>query len=152
MACGGCDPLSLPRPLGPLVDMAPQLGGSVRRLIAEEASATRLFSALLELLAASPHVLVFEDMHWADDGSLDLLRYLGRRLAGTRSLVIATYRDDETGPRASAADRARGPGDLSLVSRLQLRALTLGAVGTLAAGTASTSRPCIARPAAIHSS
>ena len=69
MACGGCDPLSLPRPLGPLVDMAPQLAGSVRRLIAEEASTTKLFSTLLALLEASPHVLVFEDMHWADDGT-----------------------------------------------------------------------------------
>ena len=66
--------------------MAPQLAGCVRRLIAEEASTAKLFSALLELLKASPHVLVFEDMHWADDGSLDLLRYLGRRLAATRSL------------------------------------------------------------------
>ena len=60
VVCGGCDPLSLPRPLGPLLDMAPQLGGGVRRLIAEEAPAARLFSALLELLTAAPHVLVFD--------------------------------------------------------------------------------------------
>jgi len=134
VVCGGCDPLSLPRPLGPLLDMAPQLGGGVRRLIAEEAPAARLFSALLELLTASPHVLVFEDMHWADDGSLDLLRYLGRRLASTRSLVIATYRDDETGPRHPLQIALGDLATSQASCRLQLRALTIDAVATLAAG------------------
>jgi DNA-binding CsgD family transcriptional regulator len=135
VACGGCDPLSLPRPLGPLVDMAPQLGGGLGKLLDQDASTTRLFGALLEMLTASPHLLVFEDVHWADEGSLDLLRYLGRRLAGTRSLVIATYRDDETGPRhplqVALGDLATSDG----LCRLQLRALTIDAVGTLAAGT-----------------
>ena len=134
VVCGSCDPLSLPRPLGPLLDMAPQLGGGVRRLIAEEAPAARLFSALLELLTASPHVLVFEDMHWADDGSLDLLRYLGRRLASTRSLVIATYRDDETGPRHPLQIALGDLATSQASCRLQLRALTIDAVATLAAG------------------
>jgi DNA-binding CsgD family transcriptional regulator len=136
IAWGGCDPLSLARPLGPLLDMAPQLAAGVRRLIAEEASTAKLFSTLLDLLTASPHVLVFEDMHWADDGSLDLLRYLGRRLAGTRSLVIATYRDDETGPHHPLQIALGDLATSAAVSRMRLGALTVDAVGRLAAGTA----------------
>lgn len=135
VACGGCDPLSLPRPLGPLVDMAPQLGGGLGQLLEQDASTTRLFGAVLGMLAASPHLLVFEDVHWADEGTLDLLRYLGRRVATTRSLVIATYRDDETGPRhplqVALGDLATSDGSC----RLHLRALTIDAVGTLAEGT-----------------
>jgi DNA-binding CsgD family transcriptional regulator len=135
IVCGACDPLSLPRPLGPLLDMAPQLAGRVQRLVDEDAPAVKLFSELLELLTASPHVLVFEDMHWADDGSLDLLRYLGRRLTATRSLVIATYRDDETGPRHPLQIALGDLATSKASCRLQLRGLTMDAVGTLAAGT-----------------
>ena len=39
-------------------------------------------------------VLVFEDMRWADEATVDLLRFLGRRLRNTSVLLIATYRDD----------------------------------------------------------
>jgi DNA-binding CsgD family transcriptional regulator len=38
---------------------------------------------------------VFEDLHWADEASIDLLLFLGRRVAGLDALVIATYRNDE---------------------------------------------------------
>ena len=133
--CGACDPLSLPRPLGPLLDMAPQLTGALRRLMDHDGAAAKLFSSLLDLLVVSPHVLVFEDMHWADDGSLDLLRYLGRRLAATRSLVVATYRDDETGPRHPLQIALGDLTSSDAVSRIHLRALSLDAVATLAAGT-----------------
>jgi DNA-binding CsgD family transcriptional regulator/tetratricopeptide (TPR) repeat protein len=131
---GACDALSLPRPLGPLVDVAPALGDAFARLLDLETPRARLFAALREVLAASPHVLVFEDMHWADDATLDLLRYLGRRLDTTRSLLVATYRDDEVGPRhplrVALGDLATSPA----VRRLQLETLTPDAVGTLAAG------------------
>ena len=40
-------------------------------------------------------MLVFEDVHWADQAPLDVLRVLGRRVDTTRALVVATYRDDE---------------------------------------------------------
>jgi DNA-binding CsgD family transcriptional regulator len=42
-----------------------------------------------------PLLLVLEDVHWADRGTLDLLLHLGRNLAGMRLLVVATYRDVE---------------------------------------------------------
>jgi DNA-binding CsgD family transcriptional regulator len=48
-----------------------------------------------DVATALPLVIVLEDMHWADDASLELLRYLARGLAAQRVLLLATYRDDE---------------------------------------------------------
>ena len=42
-----------------------------------------------------PLVLVFEDLHWADESTMLLLRHLAPRLGDLRLLVIGTYRDDE---------------------------------------------------------
>jgi DNA-binding CsgD family transcriptional regulator len=96
---GSCDPSFLPRPLGPLIDVAEALDGGFNRLLDREAPRAQLFAALRDVLAGSPHVFVVEDVHWADDATLDLLGYLGRRLDSIRSLLVATYRDDEIGPR-----------------------------------------------------
>jgi predicted ATPase len=58
----------------------------------------RLFSGVLDCLrhvsAARPLLLVLEDLHDADRGTLDLLVYLARHLADTTLLVVGTYRDD----------------------------------------------------------
>jgi DNA-binding CsgD family transcriptional regulator/tetratricopeptide (TPR) repeat protein len=42
-----------------------------------------------------PTVLVVEDVHWADDATLDALRYLSRRIADLQAVLVLTYRDDE---------------------------------------------------------
>jgi DNA-binding CsgD family transcriptional regulator/tetratricopeptide (TPR) repeat protein len=81
-----------------------------------------------------PTLVVIEDVHWADDASLDLLRFLGRRLGSIHALVIATYRDDEVGPRHPLqlvlGDLATAPA----VSRIALPPLSVDAVRKLAAG------------------
>jgi hypothetical protein len=41
-----------------------------------------------------PTVVVLEDLHWADEATLDVLRLLGRRVDAIRALVLATFRDD----------------------------------------------------------
>jgi hypothetical protein len=69
-----------------------------------------LSALLVELEDARPTMLVLEDGHWADDATLDVLRYVGRREADLPALVIATYRDKEVGPTAAAGARhARCP-------------------------------------------
>ncbi|MBV9690426.1 MAG: AAA family ATPase [Ktedonobacteraceae bacterium] len=59
----------------------------------------RLWEAVLALLRAismpGPLLLVFDDVHWADEKSCELLGYLLRRLAGSRVLVVGTYRQHE---------------------------------------------------------
>ena len=94
---GACDPLSSPRPLGPLVDVAPSLDPRVGELL-RSGEREGLFDAVLTALEdAGPAVFVIEDLQWADMSTLDLLRFLSRRLDGTRLLVVATYRDDQLG-------------------------------------------------------
>lgn len=60
---------------------------------------TVLFEAARDFLSAlarkQPLVVLLEDVHWADQASLDLLRYLARYLDSQPILLIATYRDDE---------------------------------------------------------
>lgn len=59
----------------------------------------RLFRAVSELLEAAadaaPVLLAFDDLHWADDSSLDLLRHLARRTRASRVLILGVYRDGE---------------------------------------------------------
>ena len=93
---GACDGVSTPRPLGPVHDMAPALGPELSNILSDEKVARqRLFDGLLEhLREGPPTVLIFEDLHWGDEATLDLLRFLGRRLGQLPSLVVGSYRDD----------------------------------------------------------
>jgi len=97
---GLCDPLSTPRPLGPVHDMAQQSRGPLAAALRDAVGREGLFSAFLAELAAPPvpPIVVVEDVHWVDDATLDLLRFVGRRISRLSALLIVTYRDDEVGP------------------------------------------------------
>ncbi len=96
---GACDPLFTPRPLGPVYDIALQKLPKLLDLLNSGANwlsvAVSLLSALLDRPAGA--IVVFEDVHWADEATLDLLKYLGRRMEQTHALLILTYREDEVG-------------------------------------------------------
>ena len=79
---GACDPLSTPRPLGPLLDITSGLSDHLARLLADAAPRLTVFATVLSELAHADqlHLIVFEDVHWADEATLDLLRFLGRRI------------------------------------------------------------------------
>ncbi len=128
---GACDALFTPRPLGPLHDMAAQLRGDLLPLLEGTLNRPAIFAACLTECQI-PGVFVFEDIHWADEATLDLLRFLGRRMPQTSSLLIATFRDDELGTqhplRLLVGDLVRHPG----VERLGLTPLSLTAVRQLA--------------------
>lgn len=93
-AWGSCDGGFTPRPLGPLFDIAPQLGGDVATAVTARAGRDELFAALLETLADEPTVLILEDVQWADEATLDLIGFLARRLSRSPTLILVTYRDD----------------------------------------------------------
>jgi DNA-binding CsgD family transcriptional regulator/tetratricopeptide (TPR) repeat protein len=96
---GGCDALFAPRPLGPLYDIARQTQGELLAAINSNANREVIFAAALDELERSQTLIVFEDMHWADEATLDLLKYLGRRIQRTRAMLAVSYRDDEVGAR-----------------------------------------------------
>jgi predicted ATPase len=93
---GACDPLFTPRPLGPFVDIARTTRHELGALVRGDAKPYELADALIdELREQGPTVLVLEDVHWADEATLDVLRLLARRVASVPALVLVTYRDDE---------------------------------------------------------
>jgi DNA-binding CsgD family transcriptional regulator len=132
-ALGGCDALFTPRPLGPVQDMAGVLGQEVDTLIRGGADRQALYAALLNALGdgQGPFLLIWEDLHWADHATLDLLRYLGRRIALLPVLLVITFRGNETGDdhplRKAIADL---PG--ASCSDITLNPLTPKAVGQVA--------------------
>ena len=93
-----------------------------------------LFSTLLEWLLAArvATVLVIEDAHWADEATLDLLRFLARRLGAAPVLLVVTYRDDEVGPLHPMQVVAGDLATSALVRRLRLAPLSRQGVAVMA--------------------
>lgn len=89
---GACDPLITPAPLGPILEIAPALGVDILRSLTGPELQRQLLGVILERLDSQPTVLVLEDIHWADAGTLDLIRFLGRRISVRRVLAVATHR------------------------------------------------------------
>ncbi len=130
---GTCDALFTPRPLGPFHDIARQAGGRLLAAAAAPADREALFAAALDELqrGRAATLVVVEDAHWADEATLDLLKFLGRRIAATRALLAVTYRDDEVGP-AHPLRLVLGELPRAAVRRVRLRPLSAAAVAALA--------------------
>ena len=130
---GGCEDLISPRPLGPLRDIALQQRGALLESLLAGAPAADVFAAFFEMLDTSVicSLVVFEDIHWADQATLDLIKFLGRRIDQLPVVLLLSYRDDEVG-----ADHAlqRVIGDMPAVQRIELKPLSAAAVTELAAG------------------
>lgn len=97
---GGCEDLLSARPLGPVRDIAAAHALSLSLAINDAVSPETVFSSFLDLLTArtSGTVVVFEDVHWADQATLDLVRYLARRIAGLPVALVLSFRDDDLAP------------------------------------------------------
>jgi DNA-binding CsgD family transcriptional regulator/tetratricopeptide (TPR) repeat protein len=130
---GACDDLVTPRTLGPFRDMARGAAPALARAMEPGAGREAVFGAVHQELAAGPVVLLVEDVHWADDATLDVLRYLAWRIPELPAVLVLTYREDELGGqhplRRVLAALPHGE-----VRRLQLRPLSAGAVAELAGG------------------
>jgi DNA-binding CsgD family transcriptional regulator len=130
---GSCDPLFTPRPLGPLMAIAEEAGGELEVVLRQESRPHEVATALArELATRAPSVFVLEDLHWADEATLDVLRLLVRRIEGIPTLVVASYRDDELERdhplRAVLGELVT----TSLVRRLMLAPLSQAGVAQLA--------------------
>ena len=130
---GNCNSLFHPSPLGPLYDIAYQTGGRLLAQLEVETPRAALFATVLGELDSStqPTLLVFEDVHWADEATLDLIKFLSRRIAHMRVLIILTHRADGAAPllRLLLGDLASSRSTI----RIALPRLTIDAVRTLIA-------------------
>jgi len=134
VAVGACDSLSTPRPLGPLLDVAAAVAPATERLLETGAPRGDAFQSFLNEIGAVPTLVIFEDAQWADEATLDLLRFLGRRIDKTRALMVVTYRVEEIGRRHPLTTLLGDLATAGAVRRMALPALSEGAVRTLAMG------------------
>lgn len=132
----GSDPLFTPRPFGPVHDIATKFSEKVLTLLENGASPSIIYSQFYQALESSkePIVLLFEDTHWADYATLDLFKFLARRIAFVNCLLVISYRDDEVTeqhPLRTVLDVLPS----FHTSRIQIPPLTESGISQLAAGT-----------------
>jgi DNA-binding CsgD family transcriptional regulator/tetratricopeptide (TPR) repeat protein len=133
---GYCDDLATPRVLGPLRDLVGSVGVTLTRAL-HSGDRSQVIDALRAELDWPDHptVLVVEDVHWADEATLDVLRFLVRRISSMPVVLVLTYRDDEVirdHPLQTLLGLASGTPRLR---RLRLARLTPDAVRRLGADT-----------------
>ena len=88
-----CDPLLIPRPLGPVRDLTQLLFAQSKSPQDEQ----QIFSGFLRQLHSlgRPTILIIEDLHWVDQSTLDWLKFVGRRISEVPVLLIGSFRSDE---------------------------------------------------------
>ncbi len=128
-----CDPLFAPPPLGPLLAIAEGLQGELKQIVRSGSAPHDVALALArEFRLLSPSVFILEDLHWADEATLDVLMLLARRVESVPVLILASYRDEGL-DRAHPLRRLLGEfATRSRVLRLKLAPLSAGAVSQLA--------------------
>jgi predicted ATPase len=129
---GACEALQTPHPLAPLHDIIRNNPVSFGTRI-DQLPRMQLFGTVLSELQTAPTLLVVEDAHWADEATLDLLRFIGRRLQQVPCLLVVTYRDDEV-PTQHPLRRLMGDLPRASVTRMQVPRLTMQAVEAMAKG------------------
>ncbi len=124
-------------------EIADRISGATPTVSSDpETERYRLFEAITSWLAASPLVLVIDDLQWATGTTLLLLRHVVRTSEGARLLLVGTYRDTEVDEALAKllADFGREQG----VELLTLGGLTESDVAALAADEAEAAAVCAA--------
>jgi DNA-binding CsgD family transcriptional regulator len=131
MLIGSCDALSTPRTLGPFRDLAPAVGPRLADAL-QAGERDLVMDALLdELHRLPPTTLVVEDVHWADEATVDTLRFLVRRIAQLPVVLLLTYRDDELSSEHPLTQLLGDASHAEQVRHLSPRRLSEPAVRTL---------------------
>lgn len=130
---GACDALFTPRPLGPIQDFAGEVGPELAEKLRGEAIPYQVAAALIdELGGGEPTVVVVEDLHWADEATLDVLRLVARRIATTPVLIVLSYRDEALDARHPVRVMLGEVTSGLALTRVPLAPLSLEAVAQLA--------------------
>ena len=130
---GACDALFAPRPLGPIRDFAADAGAEVSETLLGEAIPYQVAAALIDALhGREPTVVVIEDIHWADEATLDVIRLVARRIAAARVLIVLSYRDESLDARHPVRVMLGEVASGIALTRVPLAPLSLEAVAQLA--------------------
>ena len=131
---GTCDALFTPRPLAPLYDILLQIRNEIPGNSNEIADRTAFFTHFIHELKNKKEtsLIVFEDIHWADEATLDFIKFLARRISQLRCLFILTYRDNEIHP-GHPLQNVLGHMDPDSYTKIQLPHLSKNAVEKMAA-------------------
>ncbi len=140
----GAEPAALREMLGEDAAEVARLMPHLRRLFSDipppqelspEQSRQALFAAVSGLLARAagnrPVLLLFEDLHWADEGALSLLSYLARGTSGLPMIIVGTYRDSELDPAGTLAKTLDEFIRFRMLERINLRGLPENAVAEM---------------------
>jgi DNA-binding CsgD family transcriptional regulator len=130
---GTCDALFTPRPLAPLYDILLQMRNDLPEYTGNIDDRTAFFTRFFHELRNQKGIslVIFEDIHWADEATLDFIKFLGRRIAQLPCLFILTYRDNEIHSRHPLRN-VLGQLSPDSFTRIQLPPLSRQAVDKLA--------------------
>ena len=94
---GTCDALFTPRPLAPIYDIIWQIQKDTKESELNNIDRALLFNQLFHGLEQQkkPVIIIIEDIHWADEATLDFIKFFARRIVRLHCLFILSYRDNE---------------------------------------------------------
>jgi DNA-binding CsgD family transcriptional regulator len=130
---GACAALFTPRPLGPFLDLAAVAGGELQSEAARGPMPYELAGSFARELEQGLTAVVVEDVHFADEATIDVLRILTRRLEALPALIVLTLRDHGLDRRHPARSLLGELAHTHDVVRVDLEPLSRGAVATLCA-------------------
>ena len=131
---GACEDLSIPEPLGPVRELAKSAGWDIDLKQLMDGQRLETFTQVLDLASdhERPTILIIEDLHWADEATLDFVRFMARRIVPKRILLLINSRDADDTAQQRLRAAYRGVPAESL-TRIELKPLTQTAVSELAA-------------------
>jgi DNA-binding CsgD family transcriptional regulator len=128
---GHCDPLATPRPLGPVRDVFAEVAPTADILGRAAPHPAEVGAELLREVSGKPTAIVVEDAQWIDEASVEVLRFLARRIEALPAVLLLTCRDGEVGSghplRPLLGDLAR----LEHASTMALSPLSIDGVSAL---------------------
>ncbi len=130
---GACERLFAPRALGPFLDIADAAGVELGVFEPHRRVPHELLGVLVEELRRErPTLLVVEDIHWADEGTLDVVKLLARRIETLPVLALVSFRDDQLTPAGPLQIVLGELAGTRTAERRHIPTLSLEAVRTLA--------------------
>lgn len=133
---GACEDLKVAEPLGPLRDLLRDVEPELAKGISGTDNLLSLFDEVLSICAAQPAgtVVVLEDLHWADDSTADLVRFLARRVGDHPIFLIVSARAEQAANR-QLVRQVFGDLPTEILHRIPLAPLSEVAVAQLCQGT-----------------